>query len=186
MNAHVMNAHVIPYTRFRALPCALLLATNCSLIDLLSEHPFCLMDSPAPPPGQVRPTQVCKPMKPMKTIEQRPSKGMKPNENNPSLKQREDGSLHLTYSVKNDIAYQSYHERQRTIPIPSDFDMGGLKRSEWQQLLSCDNTIRTALTYNAETESSQRYYQLNRDRGRRLGAARQGYTGSGRAGRDRG
>ena len=86
---------------------------------------------------------------------------MKPNDNNPSLKQREDGSIHLIYSVKNDIAYQSYHERQRTIPIPSDFGMGGLKRSEWQKLLSCHNTIRAALTYNAETESSQRYYQLN-------------------------
>ena len=80
---------------------------------------------------------------------------MKPNDNNPSLKQREDGSIHLIYSVKNDIAYQSYHERQRTIPVPSDFDMCGLKRSEWQKLLSCDNTIRTALTYNAETESTQ-------------------------------
>ena len=47
----------------------------------------------------------------MKTSEQRPSKGMKPNDNNPSLKQREDGSIHLIYSMINDIDYQSYHER---------------------------------------------------------------------------
>ena len=49
-------------------------------------------------------------------------------------------------------------------PVPTDFDMFGLKRLQWQQLLSCDSTIRTALTYDPETESAQRQYKLNQVR----------------------
>ena len=58
IHTNVNTYAAVEYTRFRALPFALLLATNCGLLDLLSEHPSCLMDSPAPPPGQVRLTQV--------------------------------------------------------------------------------------------------------------------------------
>ena len=122
------------------------------------------MDTPAPPPGQVRPTQVCKPMTTMKTTEQRPSKGMNTNENNAILRQRKDGSTRLVYSTKDHIEYQNYYERQRVHPTPTDFDMFGLKRSEWEQLLACDGTIKTALTYNAETEFAQRQYQLSQVR----------------------
>ena len=89
-------------TRFRALPCALLLATNCGFLDLLLEHPFCLMDSPAPPPGQVRPTQVgggeIPVLTTMKTSEQSPIKGMK-NTEKPSYKRSVNvGSFY--YEVK--------------------------------------------------------------------------------------
>ena len=87
-------------TRFRALPCALLLASNCGLKDLLSEHPFRLMDTPTPPPDQVRLTQVgggeIPVLTTLKTSEKGPIKGMKNNDKPASLTKRKDGSLHLT------------------------------------------------------------------------------------------
>ena len=93
-------------------PLCAVLAANCGLLDLLSEHPSCLMDSPASPPDQVRHTQVgggeipvtkvpLRAATPMNTSEhQSPSKGMKHNEKNETpatLTQRKDGSYQLVY-----------------------------------------------------------------------------------------
>ena len=126
------------------------------------------MEKPAPPPDQVRPTQVGGGAIPvlitMKTSEQSPIKGMKNTETNASLTKRKDGSTVLVYSTKTDIEYNTFQERQWMTPVPTDFDMFGLKRLQWQQLLSCDSTIRTALTYDPETEPASRIYKLNQVR----------------------
>ena len=88
---YIMRYPVIPRGRSKPLdsflPCALPLATNCGLLDLLSEHPSCLMDSPAPPPGQVRLTQVGGGEIPVlntmqNTENQSPSKGNEKNKTN--------------------------------------------------------------------------------------------------------
>ena len=107
------------------------------------------MDSPAPPSDQVRHTQVGGGEIPvwntMNTSEhQSPSKGSNTNGKNATsatLTQRKDGSYQLMYSTKNDIEYSSYSERQWMKPVPVDFDMFGLQRSQWQSLLTCDTTI---------------------------------------------
>ena len=134
------------------------------------------MDFSAPSVGQVRHTLVGGGEIPvLNTLQnsehQSPSKGMNTNDNNakpPTLTQRRDGSYRLLYSTKTDIAYKCHRERQWSTsemnPAAKDFDMFGLKRSEWQQLLSCDATIRAALSYDAETEMEQRMYQLNQVR----------------------
>ena len=130
------------------------------------------MDSPAPPPGQVRLTQVGGGEIPvwntLNTSEhQSPSKGSNTNEKNETpatLTQRKDGSYQLVYSTKTDVKYNSHSARQWMNPVPKDFDMFGLQRSQWQSLLSCDTAIRTALTYDAETEKEQRIHQLNQVR----------------------
>ena len=130
------------------------------------------MDSPAPPPDQVRPTPVGGGEIPvsntMKNTEnQSPSKGMKNNENNETnatLTEHKGGSIRLIYSTKNHTEYKSDSERQWAQPTPKDFDMFGLLRSEWQRLLSCDTTIQAALTYDIETEAELRQYKLNQVR----------------------
>ena len=127
------------------------------------------MEHPAPVPDHVRPTQVGGGEIPvlitMKTSEQSPIKGMKNTDtNDASLTKRKDRSTVLVYSTKTDIEYNTFQEREWMTPIPTDFDMFGLKRLQWQQLLSCDSTIRTALTYDPETESAQRQYKLNQVR----------------------
>ena len=126
------------------------------------------MDSPAPPSDQVRPTQVgggeIPVLTTMKTSEQSPIKGMKNTEKSASLTKRKDGSLRLIYSTKTDIKYRTYEERQWMTPVPTDFDMFGLTRSEWQKLLSCDGTIRTALTYDPTMEWNSRQYKLSQVR----------------------
>ena len=120
------------------------------------------MDQPAPPPDdQVRHTQVCggeiPALKTMTTSKKSPSKGVKKPENSASLTMRKDGSTHLKYSTKTDIDYVSSHERQWLSPVPTDFDMFGLRRSQWQRLLSRDTTVKAALTYDAEQEHQQRH-----------------------------
>ena len=124
------------------------------------------MDSPAPPLDQVRPTQVVGGEIPDKITvtpsEQSPIKGMKTTENSATLIERKDGSTRLIYSTKKDINYDTFEERKLMTPVPTDFDMMGLKRSQWQQLLSADSTIRTALTYNPETEFDQRMHSVKR------------------------
>ena len=126
------------------------------------------MDSTAPPPDQVRPTQVVGGEIPdkitVKPSEQSPIKGMKKTENSATLIERKDGSTRLIYSTKKDIKYDTFDVRKLMSPVPTDFDMMGLKRSQWQQLLSADSTIRTALTYNPETEFDQRMHSLNQVR----------------------
>ena len=126
------------------------------------------MDSPAPPPDQVRPTQVgggeIPVLTTMKTSEQSPIKGMKNTEKPASLTKRKDGSIHLIYSTKTDIQYRTHEERQWMTPVPTDFDMCGLTRANWQTLLSCDGTIRTALTYDQTMESNSRQYKLSQVR----------------------
>ena len=46
-------------------------------------------------------------------------------------------------------------------PAPKDPGMFGLKASQWKDLLSCDSTVRSALTYDDRTEAEQRKYKLN-------------------------
>ena len=80
------------------------------------------------------------------------------------MSERKDGSYRLVYSTKNDIEYKSYSERQWTHTALADFDMFGLQRSQWQDLLSCDATIQAALTYDEVSEAEQRKHQLNQVR----------------------
>ena len=85
------------------------------------------MEKSAPPPDQVRPTQVGGGEIPvlitMKTSEQSPIKGIKNTETNASLTKRKDGSTVLVYSTKTDIEYNTFQEREWMTPIPTDFDM---------------------------------------------------------------
>ena len=107
------------------------------------------MDPPAPPPDQVRGTQVGGGEIPVflsfEHPEQSPFKGVNNTENNASLIKRKDGSIRLTYSTKNDIEYVSFQDRQYLQPVPTDPDMFGLTRSQWTKLLSNDSTVRAAL-----------------------------------------
>ena len=78
------------------------------------------MDLPAPPPDQVRGTQVGGGEIPVlntmqNTENQSPPKGNEKNETNETnttLSERKDGSYRLVYSTKNDIEYKSYSGRQ--------------------------------------------------------------------------
>ena len=94
------------------------------------------MEPPAPPPDQVRPTQVVGGEIPdkitVKLSEQSPIKGMKNTENSATLIERKDGSTRLTYSTKNDIKYNTFEERKMMSPVPTDFDMMGLNRLQWR------------------------------------------------------
>ena len=123
------------------------------------------MDPPAPPPDQVRGTQVGGGEIPVflsfEHPEQSPFKGVNNTENNASLIKRKDGSIRLTYSTKNDIKYVSYQDRQYLQPVPTDPDMCGLTKSQWTQLLSIDSTVRAALSYDEKIEAEQRKYKLN-------------------------
>ena len=38
--------------------------------------------------------------------------------------------------------------------------MFGLTKSQWEKLLSCDNTVRAALAYDPTIEAEQRAYKL--------------------------
>ena len=81
------------------------------------------MDTPAPPPDQVRPTQVGGGEIPvlitLKPSEQSPIKGMNTTENSASLTERKDGSTRLVYSTKNDIKYDTFEGRQWMTPVPT-------------------------------------------------------------------
>ena len=109
------------------------------------------MDPPAPPSDQVRGTQVGGGEIPVflsfEHPERSPFKGVKNTDNNASLIKRKDGSVHLTYSTKTDIEYVSYVDRQYLQPVPTDPDLFGLKRSQWEKRLMNDSTVRAALTY---------------------------------------
>ena len=117
------------------------------------------MDPPAPPPDQVRGTQVGGGEIPVflsfEHPEQSPFKGVNNTENNASLIKRKDGSIRLTYSTKNDIEYVSFQDRQYLQPVPTDPDMFGLTRSQWTKLLSNDSTVRAALTYDEKTSVTE-------------------------------
>ena len=67
------------------------------------------MDPPAPPPDQVRGTQVGGGEIPIflsfEHSEQSPSKGVKNTDQNASLTKRKNGSVRLNYSTKTDIKY---------------------------------------------------------------------------------
>ena len=97
------------------------------------------MDPPAPPPDQVRATQVSggetHVFQNLQHLKQSPSKGVKNTQQNASLKQRKDGSVKLIYSTKTDIDYVSYADRQRRTPVPEQYDMFGLTNLQWGAIL---------------------------------------------------
>ena len=76
------------------------------------------MDPAAPPPEQVRGTQVggreISVFLSFEHPEQSPSKGVKNTDQNASLTKRKDGSVRLNYSTKTDITYVSYEDRDAT------------------------------------------------------------------------
>ena len=109
------------------------------------------MDPPAPPPDQVRPTQVNGGEIPtsqnLQHLKQSPSKGIKKTQQKAILKQRKDGSVRLIYSTKTDIKYIKYEDRQKLQPVPKEFDMFGLTNLQWNNFLLSDSTILDKISY---------------------------------------
>ena len=109
------------------------------------------MDPAAPPPEQVRGTQVggreISVFLSFEHPEQSPSKGVKNTEQNASLIKRKDGSVRLNYSTTTDIKYVSYDDRQHLEPVPTDPEMFGFTRSQWENfwlaIIRCEPPWRT-------------------------------------------
>ena len=120
------------------------------------------MDPPAPPPDQVRPTQVIggeiPTLQKLQQLKQSPSKGIKKTQQNAILKQRKDGSVRLIYSTKTDINYINYEDRQKLQPVPEEFDMFGLTNQLCVcvriHVLTCGAMVR--ITYNNQGSKWQR------------------------------